>query len=114
MLSDSAIDTQVWHNTNLDPLELDTSVDQSKTLIRCYLFAPREVSEVDWYHGVWQKCSYPTLNKTLLIEAVDKDERGLVYGCGFEIDLAELVAGDGVKILSDKIMEYRDALLGHE
>ncbi|PID64536.1 MAG: hypothetical protein CR963_00410 [Gammaproteobacteria bacterium] len=91
---------------------LTSSPEDGKSVLRCYIVAPRKPLEFDWYHDIWLRIciGYPEITETPEAECMC-DESGL-YACAFEVSIEQLTDKDAVPMLVKKIKECRDVAVG--
>ena len=106
VVSDTAIrDTDISEN----PLEITTAPENSHSVLRCYITAPRVSLSFDWYHEIWNVTDYPEC--TVEPESQCIDDENEIYAAGFEVPMELLTADDSVQMLVEKIEKFRKAAI---
>lgn len=114
VISDTAVTNSALIG-DIDPLELSPSTEDARSVLRCYLVAPRKNLNEYWYDDLWLRVR-SRIKCTANPEAQQLDLENDVYGAGFEIDLAELCL-ENLSLdqppasLIKKIEDYRDTIL---
>jgi hypothetical protein len=106
-------DTGIFSNDTLDfhadALGINTSPENSTSVLRCFLYAPHERTSLNWYKGIWDNIAYQDCVDAP--ECKQLDEKNAIYGNGFEIPLEELTGEGAAELLVNKIISFRDAIL---
>lgn len=109
-ISDTAVFDEVMEeDLDLDASEIKTSVDEAKSVLRCYLVAPHQELDLYWADGIWNPLDYPEC--TQAPESQCMDEELNIYASAFEIPLEQLTDKHSADALVKKIIAYRDVIL---
>jgi hypothetical protein len=109
-ISDTAVFDEVMQdNLDLDASEIKTSVDEAKSVLRCYLVAPQQELDLYWADGIWNPLDYPECTQAPERQCMDEELN--IYASGFEIPLEQLTDKHSADELVKKIIAYRDVIL---